>query len=538
MRRKFLKLTFLGLLWLGTWAIDVFHRGVFPPPPKESLTTSSHPISQWIDKSKFGMHQLVLSGTPYERGLAAGRLAKPLLDAQEKILNDQLREIVKYPFLLGILELAAIRWFWGIHTYFEPWTIQEMYGISRSTSPLYDSIVEPLTRQVAYHGLHEVGQMMVDQGGEGMGCTVVATPYGQSWILGRNFDFEGGRIFDSEKILKWVFPDEGHSFVSVIWAGMVGVVTGVNEHGIYASLNAAGSTDFRRHGTPSTLVLLKVLQFSKSAEEAIEILKNEKMFITDIFVLLDSRAGKLFRIEKSPLKTVVIPLQGPTVVTNHLIGQEWANDRINLFRKSELTSQARASRGEFLLNQPAIKLHSSNPRNLEADILRILRDKGESDGTQLPLGNRMAIDAQIATHSVIYNAPDQILYVSQGPGISGGFTGFDLSASFQSRKPIQVRSLPVDPEVTAWKFDSIQNSRKYLSQAERHIVQGHCEEAQVWIEKASQTVYEPGLYSRVLGDQFECKGNRDAAKQEWKKALQLHPAYSAQIRYLEEKLKK
>ena len=63
-------------------------------------------------------------------------------------------------------------------------------------------------------------------------------------IIGRNFDFEGGRIFDDEKILKWVFPSNGIPFVSVIWAGMVGAVTGVNASGVYISINAAGTVCF------------------------------------------------------------------------------------------------------------------------------------------------------------------------------------------------------------------------------------------------------------------------------------------------------
>ncbi len=75
-----------------------------------------------------------------------------------------------------------------------------MYGISRSAPRKYDYLADPYTRQVAYHGLHEVGQMMVDQGfEEGMACTVIAVKRGRQWILGRNFDFEGGRIFDKEK---------------------------------------------------------------------------------------------------------------------------------------------------------------------------------------------------------------------------------------------------------------------------------------------------------------------------------------------------
>jgi len=90
--------------------------------------------------------------------------------------------------------------------------LEEMYGVSKSTSTDFDFLLDRFTRQIAYHGLHEVGQLAVDQGSDSMGCTVVALPHKRNWIIGRNFDFEGGRIFDSEKIMKWVFPERGYSF--------------------------------------------------------------------------------------------------------------------------------------------------------------------------------------------------------------------------------------------------------------------------------------------------------------------------------------
>jgi hypothetical protein len=306
---------------------------------------------------------------------------------------------------------------------------------------------------------------------------VVATPWKESWILGRNFDFEGGRIFDREKILKWVFPEQGHAFVSVIWAGMVGAVTGVNDQGLYISLNAAGSSDYQRLGVPSTLVLLNVLQNAGTAQEAIEIIRRSQMFITDIFVLLDSRQHQLYRIEKSPAKVAVSPLQGPQVITNHLIDAIWEKDKTNTYRREKLTSMYRYDRGQQLLAElQAQKI--SDESKMQLEILKILRDKGQVGGQDLELGNRRAIDPLIAAHSVVFNAEREFLFVSQGPGVSGAFTGFDLQASFRQRRPVMVPGLPADPLISEQTFDKVRTSNVEISLAQSASRQGDCKLAE------------------------------------------------------------
>lgn len=529
LRKALVGLALLAQLGL-TWAVAVYHLGVFPVPP---LGEPRPAPAQWIPKSELGMHQLILSGDPHSRGLAAGKYVRELLYMQERDLITQLDRVFPYPVARRVLEVLAIRWFWGIDRFFEPWSTAEMYGVSKSAPREFDYLGDPFTRQIAYHGLHEVGQMMVDQGSEAMGCTVVAVPHRGSWVLGRNFDFEGGRVFDSEKIMKWVFPDEGYAFLSVTWAGMVGAVTGVNEHGLYLSLNAAGSRDFRRHGTPSTLVLLKALQFSRTAEEALKILREEIMFITDIFVLLDSRSGKLFRVEKSPDHTEVIELESPSIVTNHLISPRWKDDPVNLFRRNELTSLARSERGEALLAS-LDKKALEDPRQAEASVLRILRDKGEANGRPLHLGNRRAIDALIATHVVLLNGPEQILYVSRGPGVSGPLVGFDLRASFKARRPVVKGGLPRDPIVSDPLFTDVRAAIRNASRAGA----ANCADANRLLEAASIAYRENHVYYDALGDHLQrCERDPEGARRAWKHALELSPAYPAQLERIQAKLR-
>jgi hypothetical protein len=530
-----MKILFLSLLLLSTWIIDVYHRGVAPVPSLSLEEKTGGKPALWIPKEEFGINQLVLQGSPFQIGRAAGEKTKDILYRQESVLINQFNGFFPNAFIRQSLEIFGIRYFWGIDRYLESWMIEEMYGVSLSTTHDYDYIGTPLTRQVIYHGLHEVGQMAVDQGSESMGCTVVILPFRNSWLVGRNFDFEGGRIFDSEKIMKWVFPEKGFAYLSVIWAGMVGAVTAVNEKGVYISLNAAGTADFARFGTPSTLVITKALLNAKTAKEAAEIIRSSSMFITDLFVVSDRATGEMYRIEKSPKYTEIIQVMGPSAVTNHLISSRWVNDKVNRHRTFDQTSLARSTRAEQLITLYKDKLAGS--KNPEEIVLRILRDKGEENGHPLHLGNRKAIDALIATHSVIYNMPENILYISRGPGLTGAFSGFDLSKSFAQRKPIESGILPADPQLTANMFFEIRESSRQVEAAQRLIQKNDCSKGKEILDGLQTHNHELYNFYLALGDYYKCTHDNVLAKKNWQRSLDLSPAYSAQVKYLKENLK-
>lgn len=532
--KKLFKYLLLSSLFFLTVVVRTYHSGVFPKPkvrPNEKAFGGT-----WISKEKFGMNHMILKGTPYQRGLQSGRFTSSLLEKQEDELMFQLKNWISNPILLHGFVLGSILWFQGFDKYFEPWMLEEMYGVSKYSPKKYDYLVDGFTRQAAYHGLHEVGQMIVDKGPEGMGCTVVAFPWEGHWVLGRNFDFEGGRIFDNEKIVKWVFPDHGNAFVSIIWAGMVGAVTGVNNKGIYISINAGGSSDFSRVGTPTTLVLLKVLQEASTIDEAIKTLKEEKTFITDIFVILDQKNGQLYRIEKSPKKMAAILLREGNVITNHLIDPIWKDDSTNMFRRENLTSVFREDQGKKMLE--GLKGKKLSSLEINNEILKILRNKGEANGKPLHLGNRRAIDALIATHAVIFNSAENILYVSQGPGVSGPMVGFDLEASFQKQYPVSTSILGRDEIVTDEMFNKIRISNKELILAQDLIHKKKCKEAKFFIDHSAELFKEQSIYYETLGDWYECNEELDMARQAWKKSLTLSPAYKQTVKALERKISK
>ena len=60
----------------------------------------------------------------------------------------------------------------------------------------------------------------------------------------------------------------------------------------------------------------------------------------------------------------------------------------------------------------------------------MLRDHACAGGETCALGDRRSIDAFIATHGIVADATDRVLWVSAGPHLSGRFVKVDLRTSF------------------------------------------------------------------------------------------------------------
>ena len=508
-----------------TWSVLTLHLSSIEPPNGEknlasvaNLHLESH--GKWYDRKQFGIHQLILRGSAFERGWASGRLTHRLMEREEAELFSQFRRIFPSIWMRLGLQLFLTRWFSGIDEYIWSEHLEEMHGVSLSSPAQYDIYLPAYTRQIVYHGIHEVGQMIVDKRGDAFACTVLAVPAKKGWVIGRTFDFEGGRIFDEEKVMKWVYPREGLAYLSIIWAGMVGVVTGVNEKGVYISINAAGTADFRRQGTVTTLLVAEALQRFSTAREAAEFLQASTAFVSDIFVLADRTSA--FRVEKSPRAAVIFPFENATVVANHFKAPRWENDKINRFRKLELTSAFREKRGEQLLQ---------TMRPNANGVLKGLRDKTDVDGTPLELGNRRSIDSLIATHGVIYNSSQSKIYISQGPSLSGGWQGFDLNRSFATGTIVVAERLPSDPRVPSHIYERVKAAERRLLHIKERVRKGHCD-----VDLSSVSWRKSSLYSHVAGDLAECRGEHQVAKAFWQMALDRRPAYVREMKELKEKL--
>jgi hypothetical protein len=90
--------------------------------------------------------------------------------------------------------------------------------------------------------------------------------------------------------------------------------------------------------------------------------------------------------------------------------------------------------------------------------VEILRDHGCAGGAFCELGDRRAIDALIATHGIVADTTDRVLWVSAGPHLSGHFTRFDLKAIFaggqasETAPPLEL--IPEDPILHDGRYEA------------------------------------------------------------------------------------
>jgi len=89
-------------------------------------------------------------------------------------------------------------------------------------------------------------------------------------------------------------------------------------------------------------------------------------------------------------------------------------------------------------------------------MIAMLRDHTCARGAACQLGDRRAIDALIATHGIVADTTDRVLWVSRGPHRSGPFVRFDLRALFAAgHDPL------VDPEPQVIGEDDILRDGRY-----------------------------------------------------------------------------
>ncbi|HYQ15691.1 MAG TPA: hypothetical protein VEQ58_08040, partial [Polyangiaceae bacterium] len=131
--------------------------------------------------------------------------------------------------------------------------------------------------------------------------------------------------------------------------------------------------------------------------------------------------GHSLVIERAPgTKDAVRPLPSRAATTNHFESDLRDDPKNQRVRANTSTLPRRAS-GERLI----AALPADGPVT-PLTAAKLLRDRDGPDGSPLPLGDRRAINALIATHGVIMQTGARTLWVSESPHLLGQFRAFDL----------------------------------------------------------------------------------------------------------------
>jgi hypothetical protein len=378
----------------------------------------------WLRRSESGLWEAYIEGKPFERGLAFGRLTRELLYYQETSFVEQIRELVPSDAYLKFLKYFIAFFNRNLDKHIPAEYLYEIYGTSLSCSREYDYIGSGYQRQLNYHAAHDIGHAL--QGLNMVGCTSFSVWDGasvdSSLLVGRNFDFYMGSQFAENKIVCFVNPAEGHKFMMITWADMIGVVSGMNEKGLTVTLNAAKSGLPGQAAVPVTLLAREILQYASTIEEAFQISKRRKLFVSESIMIGSAYDRKTAIIEKTPDQyDLVYPDSNSIICTNHYQGKEFAQDRINLDNIYGSDSYARFLRVK--------ELTSGNLLDVSR-VAAILRDQHGLGNTDIGMGNQLSINQLIAHHAVVFKPDSLLAWVSAGPWQLGEFVAYDLKKVF------------------------------------------------------------------------------------------------------------
>ncbi len=478
----------LGILTLGvvlvalpavglSLGVPAVPQGVPPTPRLDPVVQAD---GSWRagtgDRISVGALQLVhLQGSPEELGAAHGALVADCIGALEgDLIGTFIERVPTFParhLLLGLVGMNNRT----LPDYFTADELREILAAVRAPDPARDpwrALGSPFQRAIHYHALHDISQYLIDNPlvrPIQVGCSAFAAQgsrtVGGGLVVGRLFDFEGGPRFDLDKIVFSVAPADGLRFIHVAWAGMTGAVTGFNEAGLWVSINAADTAGMGFHGRPIVMVVRQILQHCQTIDQAVEILRQAPVFVSDGVLIASRNEHMAVVAEKGPTGLAVRRMEADLLrSTNHFLHPQWAGDISNRRRIERGTTTVRYQRlGELLEEMPV------DPRRAAA----ILRDRRGLGGSEVGFNNRSTINAWIGAHLAVADLDRGILWVSEPRHGLGILRAFTLDG------PVPAEDLPADRELPRCEQDlsrwlaARDAARACLAGGDRTALAGH-----------------------------------------------------------------
>jgi isopenicillin-N N-acyltransferase-like protein len=531
-----LTLTAIVLVVLST--IEHFAR-IEPPPVPDATRAAAAALpltvrgdrtyvgeDAWMGRRR-GVWELHLAGDPYTLGFTHGRLGARLLVEQEEYMFGEFRKYVPSAIARTLIRAGVMLGYRKLGRLMPMDRQLELAGLAQGSVDLHGDFLPTFHRMVFYHALHDITQTL--EKSPLLGCSAFAasgkgTRDGHL-LIGRNFDFEGPEIFDREKVVLFFKPKGKIPFASVAWTGMTGAVTGINAEKIYVSVNAARTDDKGQVGIPVEILIREILENARSIDDVVARVRTP-VLVPDLYFVADGKTGEAAVIERSPTRLAVRKLdaqQGWLALSNHARDPMFAGDQRNDHLKRYLTSEARLERMEELLGERAGTLDA-------AGVLDILRDKRGPKNEELGLGNRNALDAIIATHSVVIDASALILWVGAGPHASGRYVAFDVGKELGVKAAEQEPAdLPADPIVGTQAFADYQLAQAALRSAAQLKALGRRDRALDEARVAVGAEERSADAQQLLGDLLWERGDKEGARAAYRRFLQLHPPYLGDI---------
>ncbi|MEI6083901.1 MAG: C45 family autoproteolytic acyltransferase/hydrolase [Verrucomicrobiota bacterium] len=510
------------------------HWQASPPPlPPEATAVLAqriveHDGKRWVGRCWAGQHEglpvLYLTGTPFEMGYASGLLNRDRLYALEDAALAMVHRYVPHEWTITLLKNYIIYRNRHLMEFVPPRFQMELFGMTRGCPDIHPKLGSYYNRVLNYHAAQDISYMLIDNPlVMGNGCTSfgawgTATANGHL-LAGRNFDWEADPIFDRDRLVTLCEPADGIPFVSLAWAGMAGVVSGLNRAGVSVALNGAPSELPHEIGTPAAIVAREILERAHNLAEATAILEDAHVFVSTLWLIGSRADGRFIVVEKTPQATQVREPTGDQIIcANHFMTDGLKDLARNVTFRSDSTSVARYARVGELMNAPL-----TIPR-----VVEILRDRNLAGDQFAGNGHRSSLNADIATHSTATDLTAGIFWAATTPHLLGKFVAFDVN-DFARKLPAE--TVPADPALKT--FAQYQQAQKCLTDGHLALKNDKPHLALKMAEQAQ--ALNPGFYENATlqGRALLALGRTNEATQAFTAALAGKPAFAKERKELE-----
>jgi isopenicillin-N N-acyltransferase-like protein len=459
------KLTALAIIVLG---LPMMHEaiglGTRMHPPSVSVTADLpteaggiRRLGSSYARVRDGVREVYLTGSPEQIGATQARLNYDHMVKNEGDLWHQFAHFVPvWPARALMMDLSRLRYRHVDLGFPEP-RRREIAAEAKAFDPdPFESELPTYQRMVFLHSLYDIALSFEHSpliGCSTFGLGPEATKDGHT-LFARAFDFEAGDVFDRDKAVYFVRGDGVIPFASVAWPGLIGVMSGMNVEGVAVVVHGARARTPLTEGEPVVFMLREVLERAHDTSEAIAILKGQTVMVSHIVIVADAH-GHFAAVERAPGVEAFVHDQWKDTnrvgVTNHFEGPLADDPKNQAVRASTTTLPRRARLDEMLAE---VGPHTADVSRM----VDMLRDHQCAGGIACDLGDRRAIDALIATHGIVADTTDKVLWVSAGPHLSGHFVRFDLkvelSPDHDPAKDGPAETIGEDPILSDGRYDA------------------------------------------------------------------------------------
>ena len=482
----------------------------------------------WVARRE-GLLVVRLKGSPFELGYAAGQLLPEQIHTLENEFLAMIRGYVPQPWKVSVLKSYVLYANRHLSDFVAADYRQQIHGTIRGCPDRHPELGDYYNRMLNYHAAHDVSYLLIDNplvaraGCTAFGAWGGATP-NQHLLTGRNFDWEAAEVFGRDRVVILCEPDGGIPFISLAWAGMTGVVSGLNRAGVSVTLNGAPSRLPGDTATPVAMVARDVLQQAHNLAEALAIIRRAPVFVSTLWLVGSRADGKFIVVEKTPAATQVREPDGDAIIcANHFQTAGLRDDARNQEYVAEATSASRFRRLTELVRDAHGTLDP-------ARAVEMLRDRRLPGGTFAGNGHRATLNAFIATHATVMDLTDGIFWAASPPHQLGKFVAFDVH-DFDRELP--ALTVAADLRVTSGEFAKTQLAHQALAAGHRAL---QSQDAATALAAAAQAeAANPGFYrnAALRGRALQQLGRGAEAARAFETALAQHPALRSEQHELE-----